>query len=116
MVDDEIDITTTLRRGLESHGYAVDTFNQPKDALNQYANQYDIAIVDIRMPKMNGFDLARELWRKNDKLQICFLSSFDINANEAKVTMPNLKSDCFITKPMLPSDLARHIESHFVTN
>jgi DNA-binding response OmpR family regulator len=66
------------------------------------------------MPEMSGFELARKLWRKNEKLQVCFLSAFEINAREAMTTLPSLKSHCFLRKPLAPSELARHIEKHMI--
>lgn len=113
LVDDEQDITNALKKGLESQGHRVDAFNLPVEVPLDKAKQCDIAVLDIRMPEINGFQLARLLWQHNENLQVCFLSAFDINAREAIVTMPNLKSHCFLTKPMLPSELAKHIESHF---
>jgi len=113
LVDDETDIAFVLKNGLQSQGYDVETFCSSTDAAATDANLYDIAILDIRMPNMNGFQLARSLWDQNDKLQVCFLSAFEINKKEAETTLLNLKSHCFLTKPMLPSALAMHIEAHF---
>lgn len=114
VVDDEKDILSTLKRGLEMHGYEIDAFDKPAEVLKQNTSKYDMAILDIRMPGINGFELARELWRQNDKLQICFLTAFEIYEDEAKRTMPKLKTHCFIKKPILPSELAKHIEQHLV--
>lgn len=113
LVDDELDVTSTLKRGLEYLGYRVDAFNRPTEVPGSAAKECDVAILDIRMPDINGFQLARQLWQQNDKLQICFLSAFEINKKEAQATMPNLRSHCFLTKPLLPSEVARHIQTHF---
>ncbi|MDG7000864.1 MAG: response regulator [Nitrososphaerota archaeon] len=67
IVDDETDITTPLRIGLERQGYEVQTCNYPIDAISNFKpGFFDILILDIRMPKMSGFDLYREL-RKKEK-------------------------------------------------
>ena len=116
LVDDEADIVRTLKRGLEKNGFIVDGFTASTEASLQDANQYDVAILDIRMPAVNGFELARTLWKQNDKLQVCFLTAFDIYAREAAATMPSLKTHCFLTKPITPTALAKHIQSHFETD
>lgn len=113
-VDDESDITSTTKRGLENLGHKVDAFIRPSEALTHDPIGYNIAILDVRMPEMSGFELARKLWRKNEKLQVCFLSAFEINAREAMTTLPSLKSHCFLRKPLAPSELARHIEKHMI--
>ena len=115
-VDDEPDLLTTLKRGLEMHGYDVDAFNRPVDVTKLDTRKYDMAILDIRMPEINGFQLARQLWQQNDKLPVCFLTAFEIYESEAKKVMPDLKTYCFIKKPILPSALAKHIEEHLAKN
>ena len=114
LVDDDADITSTLKRGLEALGIKVDAFNRPSDVLERDARKYDLAVVDIRMPEINGFKLARELWNQNRDLRVCFLSAFDIIPSEARSTLPSLKSHCFLTKPMTAGSLAAHIQSHFI--
>src|SRR5581483_3374404 len=117
IIDDDPDITNVLKRGLESLGYRIDAFNQPAQAIELCdPTKYDVGILDIRMPIMNGFEVARALWRKNEKLQICFLSAFEINESEAKGIMPSLKSHWFVKKPISPRELAGHIKSHFLHN
>jgi DNA-binding response OmpR family regulator len=114
LVDDEKDITDMLKRGLQDRGFNIDAYSKPIEALQQDVRLYDIAILDIRMPEMSGFELARALWRRtNQKLQVCFLSAFEINQKEAKEILPSLKSHCFLTKPVVPSELAKHIHKHF---
>jgi len=67
VVDDEADITAVMRRGLEKEGFGVDTFNDPLEALSDFKpGVYDLALLDIRMDKMNGFELFRAL-QKIDK-------------------------------------------------
>ncbi len=56
VIDDESDVTFTIKNILEDNGFAVDTFNDPILALNYYkVNFYDLIILDIKMPKMDGF-------------------------------------------------------------
>jgi DNA-binding response OmpR family regulator len=58
LVDDEHDITFTFRIGLEDNGFEVDMFNDPQEALSNFkAGLYDLLHIDVKMPKMNGFEL-----------------------------------------------------------
>ncbi|MGC2563297.1 MAG: response regulator, partial [Nitrososphaeraceae archaeon] len=62
VVDDELDITLTLKSVLENSGFDVDLFNDPLVALQNFkTNFYDLIILDIKMPKMNGFDLYEKI-------------------------------------------------------
>jgi DNA-binding response OmpR family regulator len=66
------------------------------------------------MPQMNGFELSREIRKKDANLKICFMSAFEINPPEARKTIPHLASYCFIKKPIGIAELASHIRAHFV--
>ena len=62
VVDDEVDITTVFKLGLEEADLQVDVYNDPLLALSDYKpGIYDLLLLDIKMPKMNGF----ELYKKN---------------------------------------------------
>lgn len=112
IVDDDEDITTTLRRGLEKHGYSVDSFNDAKLAFSAFKpNVYSQVLLDIRMPGMNGFDLAHKIWSVDEKAQIC-LSAFEIFDSEASKVFTSLKTKCFIKKPISTHALVQHVASH----
>lgn len=67
IVDDEPDITLSLRIGLEEYGFEIKEFNDPKEALSDFkANYYDLLLLDIKMPTMNGFELYKQM-EKLDK-------------------------------------------------
>jgi two-component system, OmpR family, response regulator ChvI len=79
LVDDEPDITFSFNIGLEDYGFAVDAFNDPLLALSSFKiGLYRKAILDIKMPKMNGFELGSELKKIDNKIRISFISAFDI--------------------------------------
>jgi two-component system, OmpR family, response regulator ChvI len=74
VVDDEADLTMLCRFALEYHGFNVDTFNDPQEALSNYKpSHYDLIILDIKMPKMDGFLLYNEIKRKITKPRFVFL-------------------------------------------
>lgn len=117
IVDDEPDITTIMKKGLEMHSYDVDTFNHPKEALSQFnGNYYDAIVLDIRMPEMDGFRLSREIWKRDSNAQICFMTAFEIYEKEARKVFSNLPSYCFIKKPISISELAEHIQKHLLSH
>jgi CheY-like chemotaxis protein len=112
IVDDEPDILRVFKKGLEIHGYSVDAYDKPKDALENFEQaKYDRIVLDIRMPEMNGFDLARALWQKDPDAQVCFFSAFEIYEGEAKKVFKDLNTRCFLKKPMTVKGLIEHIEN-----
>ena len=113
VVDDEPDIVTVLTRGLSANGFQVDAFANPVDALANYQPQrYSAIILDVRMPNMSGFELARKIWKDDPEAQICFLTAYEVYEQEVKWVFPSLKSYCFIKKPLSVSDLVAHIYKH----
>jgi two-component system response regulator ChvI len=89
IVDDEPDITNVIKKGLEHHGFAVDTFNDPHAALASFQPKYyDLMIIDIRMPIINGFDLYRQLKKRDTSVKVCFLTAFQIYYEEFKRCFP----------------------------
>jgi two-component system, OmpR family, response regulator ChvI len=106
IVDDEADITDALKAGLEHRGFKVDTFNEPAAALAKFApGTYDIAILDIRMPKMNGFELYREMRKVDSKASVCFLTAFDVHRDEFEKMFPDVRVKAFLKKPITIDNL-----------
>ena len=112
VVDDEPDISSSIKRGLERNGFQVDAFSDPEKALAEFKpGMYDLLLVDIRMPKLNGFELYREIKKKNDQSKICFFTAFEVYYEEFKKVFPTLDVKCFIRKPITISDLVTHINT-----
>ena len=113
IVDDETDILEIFRRGLEIRGYHVDTYSNPEEALENYVhNHYDHVFLDIRMPVMNGFDLARAMWQKDPSARVCFLTAFESYEEEANKVFKDFNKRCFRKKPVTIQTLVNHIENH----
>ena len=114
MVDDELDITLTLKIALEQSGFLqVEAFYDPVLALLRFkAGAYDLAILDIRMPEMNGFQLFRKLREIDNKLKICFLTAAELNHyREADSDIiDELGKDYFVTKPVETTDLINRLK------
>ena len=88
VIDDESDVTFTIRNILEDNGFEVDTFNDPILSLNNYkVNFYNLVILDIKMPKMDGFELYIKIREKDPKVKICFLTASALLSEELKNTI-----------------------------
>ena len=111
-VDDEQDITTTLKVGLEVDGlFDVDIFNNPKSALRSYKpNFYALVLIDIRMPRMDGFELYEGLKKIDPDVKVCFLTASEMYHEEVREKdYSNLCNDVFIQKPILTDNLITEI-------
>ncbi|MFL6423355.1 MAG: response regulator transcription factor [Nitrososphaeraceae archaeon] len=74
VVDDERDITSVVVKGLKSNGFEVDSYNNPILALEKFrVDVYDLLIIDIKMQKMNGFELYKKMKEIDNKVKVCFL-------------------------------------------
>lgn len=74
--DDELDTAQTLRLILESSGFRVDIFTEPKKALGTFIPAYyDLAVIDVRMPGMNGFELYSEMKSIDYEIKVLFLTA-----------------------------------------
>ena len=105
LVDDEPDVTYTIKNILEDNEYNVDSFNDPILALNYYkVNFYALVILDIKMPKMDGFELYTKIREKDPKVKICFLTAITkFNEEFRKIRLAlgkTINEDYFIQKPI----------------
>ena len=101
IVDDEPDITLSFKMILEGNGFKVDTYNDPFHATRNFkAGSYDLVILDIRMPKMTGFQLYDELKKIDDKVKVVFITAYDINYEGLRKMYPELRIDSFVRKPV----------------
>ncbi|HSF51150.1 MAG TPA: response regulator, partial [Nitrososphaeraceae archaeon] len=111
IVDDDQGTTLPFKLGLESQGFAVDTFNDPKLALSHFhSGSYDLALIDVRMEGMNGFELVQEMKQIDKKLKVCFITSFTAYYDSLIQEYPNMEHKCFIQKPISIDDLIKHME------
>jgi DNA-binding response OmpR family regulator len=116
IVDDEKDILRIIKRDLEStNEFQVEIFSSGVDALSSFKNHelgyYDVIITDIRMPRMNGFELYRQLKEMNPSTKIAFITAFEINKDEFIKVLPSIEVKDFIIKPIDMDDLIFKIRS-----
>ena len=111
VVDDEPDLTKSCSLALEYHGFEVDTFNDPQEALSNYKpGYYDLVILDIKMPKMDGFELYDEIKKKDHKAKVCFLTQSELYYEEfRKKEYCALDRNLFIRKPIYNEELLRGV-------
>jgi len=111
IVDDEPDTTLTLKEGLEASGFAaVETYNDPLLALAAFEpGKYDLLLIDVKMDKMGGFELYKEIQKKDKNANACFITAYEIYYDSLKRDFPGLNVGCFITKPIEIGSLVRRI-------
>lgn len=116
IVDDGSDITNSFRLCLEDTGlFEVVTYNDSTVAISNFkADSYDLVLLDIKMPKLNGFELCEQMKLIDSKTKVCFISAFDIDSPELRVMVPSLGVECFIPKPILVKDLIKRIETELL--
>jgi DNA-binding response OmpR family regulator len=91
LVDDETDIVGVLRHGLEIKGFHVDAYDSPQEAIDYFKpNVYDLAILDIRMPHLNGFARYRQMKKIDPSLTACSLSAFETHPEEFRKVFPSM--------------------------
>lgn len=110
IVDDEPDVNLAVRIVLEDNNFIVDSFNDPLRALENFkADMYDLAILDIKMPKKDGFEVYKEILKIDNRVKVCFLTAGDINYRSLKETFPTLDENQFIRKPIENIELIKQI-------
>ncbi len=113
VVDDEPDITFTLYAILQKSGFEVSSFNDPLLTLQSFKpHYYDLVTLDIKMPKMNGFELYKKLKEKDNHVKVCFLTAVSefrgYEQNKSDVS-PKLHERYFIAKPASEDELRRRV-------
>jgi two-component system catabolic regulation response regulator CreB/two-component system response regulator ChvI len=108
LVDDEPDLNLTLKLNLEENGFKVDSFTDPLVALENFrgeAGQYDMIILDIKMPNMNGYELYRQIKKIDDKAKVCFLTAGEMYYGVYTDIFNRLDGIYFIQKPIENKEL-----------
>ena len=105
VIDDELDICIMLKVVLESNGFIVNYYHKPTIALDEFqSNFYDLIILDIQMPTINGMQLYREIRTRDTKVKICFLTGSESLFNKAYNFTPVYT---FISKPVENKELIK---------
>lgn len=118
LVDDEPDIALVIGMFLGKRGYKVDTFTSSKEVLSAFKpHLYNLAIIDIRMPEIDGFQLYERMAAIDTSIKVCFLS-----AHDPAITLPfrekhkeRVPDDCYLTKPIHLPHLLKTIQGQLET-
>ena len=121
LVDNEPDIALAFKIGLEDNGFEVDAFDNPQVASSNFkAGLYDLLLLDIRMPKMNGIEFYQKMKEIDKKVKVCFITASEIYYYKeiAKELFPILGVSRLIRKPIKIDDLAKDLkqELEFINN
>jgi DNA-binding response OmpR family regulator len=114
-VDDEEDLAYLMKEGLElGDHYEVHTFNDVEKALLEFkGNVYDLILIDILMPKINGFEFYKLIKEKDTSSRICFITASEYKEEEIKNLLPDLKTQnqktMIIRKPIRLKELSRQV-------
>ena len=115
IVDDEPDIAAILKAGLQRSGFDVETFTSPQDALSKFIPfRYDLALIDFKMPGMNGIELYQKIRRLDEKIEACFITAFETDAiRQFADQLAEPVAKCVIKKPMSIQYLVETINRKF---
>lgn len=112
-MDDEYDITRLVRMVLESKGFLVDAYTDPIFALSDFkAGLYDLLLLDIRMPEMNGLELYQKMKQIDSNVKVCFITASELFYEEYRrmETHPWLDKAYFIQKPFRTEEMVEQIK------
>jgi DNA-binding response OmpR family regulator len=120
MIDDNPDITITFKKALEVQNYKsgtkfffkVHTYNDTTLALSEFRPDfYDLALIDINMPQMDGFEFSKQILELDLNIRICYITAGEINLEALRENYPTLSIGCFIKKPIGVEDLVRRVKA-----
>jgi CheY-like chemotaxis protein len=112
IIDDDPDITLTFKAGLEDNSkeFQVYTYNDPISLLGEFKpNFYDLILIDINLPYLNGFELCQRILEIDLNVKVCFITAGEINEQALRELYPNIGMGCFIQKPVTIDYLAKRL-------
>lgn len=110
VVEDEIDLQEAIAEGLRMEGYAVDTCSNGEDAYElAYVENYDLVILDLNLPKMDGLKVLEKIREENNELKVLILSARS-SVND-KVKGLDIGANDYLTKPFEFAELEARIRN-----
>jgi DNA-binding response OmpR family regulator len=120
IVDDDPDIIFTFKKGLEAENekssnkvfFKVNSYNDPLLALSEFKSDlYDLILIDINMPKMDGVELSSKISELDANVKICLVTAGEANVEVLRELYPTRGIGCFIKKPITIENLIRRIKT-----
>jgi DNA-binding response OmpR family regulator len=112
LVDDDPDVTTVFSLGLQDEGFDVYSYNDPLEALSQFRpNFYDLLLMDINMPQMNGIELTRQILELDANVKVCFITAGEANIEVLRELYPTRSIGCYIKKPVTIENLVKRVKA-----
>jgi CheY-like chemotaxis protein len=120
IVDDHPDIILTFKKGLEAENeysggkifFQVYAYDDPLLALSEFKlNFYDLLLVDVNMPKVNGFEFSEKILELDVNVRVCYISAGEMNIEALREQYPSLSIGCFIKKPITIENLVRRVKA-----
>ncbi|HEY7078482.1 MAG TPA: response regulator [Nitrososphaeraceae archaeon] len=116
IVDDDKDAVFFFKTCLQDNGFHVTAFNNPLKALSNYKpHHYDLLIIDIRMPRMSGFEFFEKIKMLDSDARVCFITAFEEYYDSIKEQYPNLDAKCFIKKPVSAEYLIKRVMAQIIS-
>ncbi len=111
VVDDEPDLVFLCKMVLEDEGFTVDAYTDSLSAFSDYKpNNYDLLILDIKMPNMDGFELHRKVKELDSAVKVCFMTASEMYYETFREKeLSSLSKDLFIHKPIENEELVKKI-------
>lgn len=108
-VEDDLTLSFVTRDNLELHGYSIDFSEDGFEAYKMFnENHYDLCILDVMLPRMDGYELARRIRKRNEEVPIIFLTAKSTRSD--KIYGLKIGADDYITKPFSIEELVLKIE------
>jgi DNA-binding response OmpR family regulator len=108
IIDDELDVTITLRLALEHYGFMTDSYNDPVLAYKDFRDGvYDLVLLDIKMPVVDGFLLYQKIRRTDNSVKICFLTASEYFHEQIRKEegFDGFNQESFLRKPIEINEL-----------
>jgi DNA-binding response OmpR family regulator len=113
LVAEEVDVAQSFSLAFQKDGFIVDTYNDPVKALSNFKTDlYDLVLLDIRLPNMDGFELYEKIRDIDRRVKVCFMNAFSMNY--LALREQGLKIECIISKPIRIKDMVRRINAELV--
>lgn len=123
IVDDEFDIISVFKQGLERRGFHVFGFTEPVLALEHFqinSKQYSLVVSDLRMPAMNGYEFIKKVKEIKPGVKAFLMTAFEINDAEFRSVFSDMEIEGLLQKPVslanLASTISKYIPSRYELN